>query len=66
MKKGWKIVGAVVLIVVVIGAILAVVGVITGADAARIYSILDDRFVLTAKYEWLLDVIARYKYALSM
>ena len=44
MKKGWKIVFTIFLIVVVIGIIGVGVGMLTGAEYTRIYSVLDDQY----------------------
>ena len=44
MKKGWKIVFSIFLIVVVIGIVGVGVGMLTGAEFTRIYSVLDDQY----------------------
>ena len=44
MKKGWKIVFTIFLIVVVIGIVGVGVGMLTGAEYTRIYSVLDDQY----------------------
>ena len=44
MKKGWKIVFTIFLIVVVIGIVGVGVGMLTGAEYTRIYSELDDQY----------------------
>ena len=44
MKKGWKIVFTIFLIVVVIGIVGVGVGMLTGAEFTRIYSVLDDQY----------------------
>ena len=56
MKKGWKIVIALVLVALLLGAVCVGVGFLTGADMARIYSVLDDRYSITAYYEYAIQV----------
>ena len=46
MSKGWKIVGTIVLILVLFGAICIGVGFMTGGDLVDIYSTLKVRFNL--------------------
>jgi len=58
MKKAWRIVIAIVLVCVLLGAVCIGVGMITGADMERIYSVLDDRYHLTMYYQYGLDVMA--------
>ena len=47
MKRGWYIVLVVVLVALLLGAVCMGVGFITGADTARIYSVLDDKYSIT-------------------
>ena len=56
MSSAWKTVGIIVLAVVVFGAILCGVGFATGADIARITSIVEDHYLLNATYQWIIDV----------
>lgn len=51
MKKVWKAVMAIVLVALVLGAICFGVGLLTGAELDRIYSVLDNRFNITAVYK---------------
>ena len=44
MKKIWKIVALIVLVVILLGAVCAGVGMIAGGDTARIYSVFSDQF----------------------
>lgn len=44
MKKGWRIVLVVFLIMILLGAAALLVGYLTGADVSRIYSVLDNRY----------------------
>lgn len=39
-----------------LGAVCVGVGFLTGADMARIYSVLDDRYSITAYYEYAIQV----------
>lgn len=53
MKKAWQIIMTIVLVVVLVGAVCAGVGIITGAETNRIFSVLDDRYSLTIYYEYI-------------
>ncbi len=64
MKKVWKAVGVLALIMVILGAILIGVGFVTGADTSRIYSVLDNQYLLTDKIDWLSQVFDLYSDAL--
>lgn len=44
MKKCWKVIGSIVLVVFVLGLICVGVGILTGAESTRILNVLDDRF----------------------
>ena len=61
MKKGWRVVISIVMIAVLLGAVCVGVGMLTGADISRIYSVLDKRFMITQYYEWFLNVLEVYK-----
>lgn len=56
MKKIWKAVMIVVSIAFILGAVCFGVGIFTGADTGRIFSVLDNRYNLTALY----DVYSQY------
>lgn len=58
MKKGWKIVMAIVLIVIVIGIVGVGVGVLTGAEYTRIYSVLDDQYRIDMWLNYFAEVAA--------
>ena len=58
MKKGWKIVMAIFLIVVVIGIVGVGVGMLTGADYSRIYSVLDDQYHIDMWLNYFAEVAA--------
>ena len=51
MSKGWRIIGAIVLVLVLLGAICIGVGFMTGGDVADIYSTLDVRYNLSGRWE---------------
>lgn len=52
MKKGWKIVGIIVLVMLLLGVVCTAVGIMTGADFARIYSVLDAKYYITDYMEY--------------
>ena len=47
MKKGWKFVGIMFLIILFLAGVCAAVGFLTGGDVSRIWQIFDSRFDLT-------------------
>lgn len=47
MKKGWNVILTIVLAAALLGAVCIGVGLITGADFSRIYSVLDDKYNIT-------------------
>ncbi len=47
MKRGWYIVLVIVLVALLLGAVCVGVGYITGADTARIFAVLDDKYGIT-------------------
>ena len=53
MKKGWQIVFTIVMIVILIGGVSFGVGMITGAQFNRIYSVLDSQYSLGIYYEYI-------------
>ena len=57
MKKAWKFIGIVVSAAIIIGVLCMGVGLITGADLSRIFSLLDERYHIQMYYEYLLQVI---------
>ena len=58
MKKGWKIVFTIFLIVVVIGIVGVGVGMLTGAEYTRIYSVLDDQYNIDMCLNYFAEVAA--------
>ena len=65
MKKGWKIVGVVVLVIIVLGAICVGIGLLTGADGERIYNVLDQEYNITSFYQQVMDGIQSLKDSIS-
>ncbi len=51
MNKGWRIIGALVLVLMLLGAICIGVGFMTGGDIRGIYSTLNVRYNLTGYWE---------------
>ena len=47
MKKGWKFIGVMFLIILFLAGVCAAVGFLTGGDVSRIWQIFDNRFDLT-------------------
>lgn len=61
MKKGWLIIGVIVLIAVLVGTVCIGVGLVTGADMARIFSVLDSRYHLDLYVQYFNDLAAAFK-----
>lgn len=55
MKRAGQIIITLVLVVVLVGAVCAGVGIITGAQMDRIFSVMDDRYNLTIYYEYIVE-----------
>lgn len=58
MKKGWKVVGIIVFVALLLGIVFTAVGFMTGADYDRIYSVLDARYYITEYIEYVSQVVA--------
>jgi hypothetical protein len=56
MNKGWRIILGIVLVAVLLGAICMGVGLLTGADTARIIRNLDDQYQLASYVDMYLSV----------
>ncbi len=56
MKRAWRIIISIALIVLLLGGVLIGVGFLTGADTNRIYSVLDGRYNLTEWIEYIGEV----------
>ena len=53
MKNGWRIILAIVLVAILFGGVCLGVGIMTGSDMSRIYTVLDKQFNLTGMYEYI-------------
>ena len=56
MKSGWKIILLVVLIAILLGAVCMGVCMMTGADFARIWATLDDKYHVDMYYQYFVEV----------
>ena len=64
MKNGWRIILAIVLVAILFGGVCLGVGIMTGADMSRIYTVLDKQFNLTGMYEYItVDIPAAFQQA---
>lgn len=59
MKKGWRIILGIVLGAILVGAVCFGVGLLTGADMARIMQNLNDHYHLSAYLNAYMDYAAR-------
>ena len=57
MKKGWKVITAIVFAAILLGGVLIGVGLLTGAEFDRIYLTLDQRYQITAYLNWLREAV---------
>jgi len=53
MRKAWQIIIVIVLVVVLVGAVSVGVGLITGAEMNRIFSVLDARYNISIYYNYI-------------
>ena len=51
MKKGWRVILGIVLVALIVGGVCFGVGLLTGADSARIVQNMDEHFHLNAYIE---------------
>lgn len=51
MSKGWRIIGAIVLVLVLLGAICIGVGFMTGGDIVEVYSSLNEKYQLSSYWD---------------
>lgn len=51
MSKGWKIIGGLVLMLILLGAICIGVGFMTGGDVVEVYSSLNDKYQLSGYWD---------------
>ena len=56
MKKGWSIVITLVLVAILLGAVCVGVGLMTGADMSRIFTVLDERYHPEMYYDYCVEV----------
>ena len=59
MKKGWRIILGIVLAAILVGAVCFGVGLLTGADMARIMQNLNDHYHLSAYLNAYMDYATR-------
>ena len=59
MKNAWRIIIMVVLVAILLGGVSIAVGMMTGADFSRIYSVLDERYNITLYYAYLPELISQ-------
>ena len=52
MKKGWRVILIIVLVVILLGGVCLGVGIMTGAEMDRIVTVLDKQFNLTAMIQY--------------
>ncbi len=67
MKKMWRVIIAIVLIMILLGIVGVAVGFLTGADTARIYQTAESNSLISLimrYYEWILQIIQTYKTAI--
>ena len=67
MKKMWRVILSIVLILILIGIVAVAVGFLTGADTARIYQTAESNSTIRqilSYYDWFLQVVQTYKAAL--
>ena len=60
MKKAWKVILIIVLAAILAGAILIGVGYFTGADTARIYQAVDDKYQVGNLVTYLQNIFDMY------
>ncbi len=59
MKNAWRIIIMVVMVAILLGGVSIAVGMMTGADFSRIYSVLDERYNITLYYDYLPELISQ-------
>ena len=63
MKKMWRVILSIVLILILIGIVAVAVGFLTGADTARIYQTAENNAMikqLLVYFDWLSEVVQTY------
>ena len=61
MMRAWKIVIAISFAAILLGGVCIGVGMLTGAEFERIFTTLDQRYQLSAYYNWTLEAIEAIK-----
>ncbi len=67
MRKMWRVIVTLVLIMILIGIIGIAVGFLTGADTARIFQTTENNNMINLilrYYDWIVQVVGTYKAAL--
>jgi hypothetical protein len=67
MKKMWRVIVAIVLVLILIGLVAVAVGFLTGADTARIYQTAENSNLINLilrYFDWFVQVVQTYKAAL--
>lgn len=57
MKRGWKIILIIVVAALVLGGLSVGVGMMTGADMDRIYSVMDNRYHISMYWQYVIEVM---------
>lgn len=57
MKKGWRVILIIVLAALLLGAVAMAVGMMTGADFQRIYSVMDNRYHFDTYIDYFKQVV---------
>lgn len=67
MKKMWRVIITIVLVMILLGIVGIAVGFLTGADTARIYQTAESNNLVNLiirYYEWILQIVRTYSAAL--
>ncbi len=57
MKHVWKVVATIIAIAIILGCVCLAVGVFTGAEYDRIFSVLDARYHIVMYWDWVLQTM---------
>ena len=57
MKKGWSIIITLVLVAILLGAVCVGVGLMTGGDMGRVFSVLDERYHPEMYWNYAVEVV---------
>ena len=50
MAKAWRVIAAIVVLMIILGAVFVLVGVITGGNVGYVWGLLEDKYRLTQTY----------------